>query len=415
MYFAYSGGTSSLNADDQNGICALYPGSGSDCTTTGCPSGQECVSGRCQTATGDGSVCSPCSSNAECTNGSCLRYPDGAGYCGARCTTSADCGGDTCARLSDGTSECVRIVGGTPSCAGSSTGCTSDSQCSSTERCNTSTRLCEPRSGGGGIGAACETGADCGSGVCFAGSCSQSCDWLNPASCPSGFYCSGEAIGSCSAGGICVPGSAGSRAIGEACTSATECASLHCASGVCSTPCIPGGAAGCATGFSCQLGAAPGCGSCQQSGGLGAPCDVNEDCTSRLCAEVNGEGVCTELCEAGSCPTGFGCLAAGPDVSVCVPESGRIGDECVTSDECLSGLCATEAGSGYCTRLCDDGASCPSGYACVDTDDPTISVCRPPAGGCGCSVPGRSDGAVGGLLLAGVVAGLALWRRRRRA
>lgn len=46
MYFAYTGGIDAIGSDDSNGICTLYPGSGStDCTTTGCPSGQECVSG----------------------------------------------------------------------------------------------------------------------------------------------------------------------------------------------------------------------------------------------------------------------------------------------------------------------------------------------------------------------------------
>ncbi|AKF06837.1 matrixin family metalloprotease [Sandaracinus amylolyticus] len=418
MYYAYSGGTSSLRTDDQNGICALYPRSGtSDCTTTGCPSGQVCEGGTCVTMTGDGDVCSPCSSQADCTNGACLQYPGGAGaFCGRACTSSAQCGSDTCVNVG-GSGQCVRLSGGQPSCTSTSTGCTSDSQCSSTQRCNTTTRMCEPRpTTGGPIGADCSAGTDCQSGLCFAGRCSQSCDWLNPASCPGGWYCSGEATGSCGGGGgVCVQGTAGTRAIGESCSAATECASLYCASGRCSTPCTPGGASGCTDGFSCQLGSVPGCGSCQRSGALGDPCEVEVDCTSRLCAVVDGDAFCTERCGEGApCPTGFSCLAAG-DTSVCVPDSGGLGSECDTNADCLGGICAVEDDDTYCTRICNLGAPCPDGFSCVATDDPSVSICRPPAsGGCGCSAPGRGQGARGGLLAIGLLAALATWRARRR-
>lgn len=418
MYFAYSGGISMLNADDQNGICALYPGSGTDCTTTGCPAGQTCEGGVCVTAMGDGSVCSPCMRGSDCSGGGvCLRYPDGAGYCGRACSSSSECGGDQCVNISGVGGQCVRVSGGTPSCASGPSGCTSDSQCSATERCNTATRACEPRSSSGGdIGAACGAGSECRSGLCFAGRCSQSCDWLAPSSCPSGYYCSGEATGACTAGGgVCVAGSAGGGANGAACSAATDCASLYCASGVCTTPCIPGGTSGCAEGYSCQVGAAAGCGSCQRSGSLGDPCDTSDECTSRLCAELDGDGFCTELCESGSCPPGFTC-DTGSGVRVCVPDAGGLGTPCGANEDCLSGLCAMEGDDSYCTRLCDGVATtCPSRFECVATDDPAIGVCRPTSGGgCGCSAPGRGEGARGGLLAIGLLALVAGWRARRR-
>ena len=418
MYFAYSGGTSQLRSDDQNGICALYPGSGgSDCTTTGCPAGQTCQGGTCVTSSSPD--CTPCSTPTDCGGGACIGYPaagGGGSYCGSPCSTSGDCGsGFTCASTSSGRF-CARIVGGTFSCSASPTGCTSDSQCSATQRCNTATGMCEARpSTGGPLGADCSTGGECQSGICFAGRCSQSCDWLNPASCPAGHYCSGEATGACTAGGVCVPGSAGAGAMGAACSAATDCQSLYCASGVCSTPCTPGGAVGCGDGFACQLGAAPGCGSCQRSGSLGDPCDVNEDCTSRLCATVDGDTYCTEVCGEGTCPTGFTCRGDG-EVAVCVPDEGRLGDGCGSNADCLGGICASDGDDSYCTRLCGATEPCPGRFDCVATDDPSVSVCRPqPGGGCGCSAPGRGQSARGALIGLGVLAAIAAWRRRREA
>jgi MYXO-CTERM domain-containing protein len=417
MYFAYSGGISMLNADDQNGICALYPGTGSDCTTTGCPTGQECMGGTCVAMMGDGSVCSPCSSGGDCSGGVCLRYPDGAGYCGRNCTSSAECGSDTCVNISGIGGQCVRLAGGSPSCSSGPSGCTSDAQCPSTERCNTSTGSCEPRpTTGGELGAPCGAGDECRSGLCFAGACSQSCDWLTTTSCPSGWYCSGEATGSCTAGtGVCVAGSAGAGALGAACGAATDCQSLYCASGVCSTPCIPGGTASCAEGFACQVGAAAGCGSCQQSGSMGDPCETSEECTTRLCATIEGDGFCTSLCDTGTCPTGFTCEDAG-GARVCVPGEGALGSPCEMNEDCLGGLCAMEGDRSYCTRLCDGvSTTCPSRFECVATDDPSVGVCRPTSsGGCGCSAPGRGEGARGAMLGLGLLAAAVVWRSRRR-
>ncbi len=127
MYFAYSGGIGAIGSDDEAGICALYPGSGggaTDCTTTGCPSGEECVSGACRPVgggtPGGGDVCEPCTSSSTCggAGDSCLGYPDGRGYCGAACGSNSDCGsGEQCLTLSNGSRQCVRYEGGSASCA----------------------------------------------------------------------------------------------------------------------------------------------------------------------------------------------------------------------------------------------------------------------------------------------------------
>ena len=167
--------------------------------------------------------------------------------------------------------------------------------------------------------------SECNSGTCFftpeGGVCSQSCDWLDPMDCPSGFYCDGDATGACGSG-VCLGGAAGATALGESCAEDTDCASLFCSLGTCATPCIPDGTAGCPDGYTCQIGTTSSCGACKMAGETGDPCGVNEDCESRICAVDGDRTFCTELCmDASTCPDGFTCEAAG-DTSVCVPPEG---------------------------------------------------------------------------------------------
>jgi|GEM_PF-1290917 len=423
MYPSYGGGIVGLGSDDQNGICALYPGSGSDCTTTGCPSGQMCVSGACQTVTGDGNTCSPCRSGADCSGGVCLGYPDGGGYCGTTCGSGADCGsGEMCLSVTGTSPQCIRFSGGSPSCATVPAGCTSDSGCSAAQMCNVATGACVPRvsTGTTPLGGPCEASADCASGSCFAGICTQSCDGLNPDSCPGGFYCNGQATGSCG-DGICQAGAAGAGALGATCTSNTECASIFCASGHCSEPCIPGGAVSCTAGFACQVGPTPGCGACQASlGGVGDPCELNSDCASSLCAiDSDGSTFCTAACsleDPASCDPGFECSMEG-GLQICVPGAGGLGSACAANAECVSGICAMEGGDSYCTRICDDSNTCPGGFSCVEAGDGTTRVCRPRnVGGCGCSAAGSGSGqgAMAGLGILGLALVL-VGRSRRRS
>lgn len=419
MYYAYSGGIASLVADDQNGICALYPGSGSDCTTTGCPSGQECTGGMCVAVMGDGDTCSPCSDGSSCTSGVCLGYPDRNGYCGTTCSSGADCGaGEMCLRLTGIPPQCIRFVGGTPSCEGATpSGCTSDADCAASQMCDRASGDCvaRPPTGTGPLGGPCAAGSDCQSGLCFSGACSESCDGLNPDSCPAGFYCNGQASGTCG-DGLCLAGTAGGGALGDACSTNTDCSTLFCNGGTCSEPCIPGGAVGCADGYACQVGAIRGCGACvTERAGTGDPCAMNEDCASGLCAVQGGNTFCTALCsvdDPASCEPGFECQMAGP-VAVCVPGAGGLGSPCGTNEECVSGICATEGSDTYCTRLCDGANTCPSGFSCVSAGGET-RICRPRnVGGCGCSAVGADRG-LGALAGFGML-GLALLIVRRRS
>lgn len=371
MYFAYGGGTSSISSDDEAGICFLYPGSGpgGDCTTTGCPAGQECVDAVCRPIMGDGSFCSPCTSSGDCSGDSaCLGYAPGTGYCGTRCSGAGDCPpGGQCVNTDAGPF-CVGVVDGRLSCDFEAGGCSSDADCPG-QRCNPTTRECEdiPPTGAD-LGEPCDGNVDCLSGICSVGACSEPCDGFNAGSCRGGFYCDGDANGGCGTG-LCRRGGPGAAAFGAACMLDTDCSTLMCAGGVCTAPCQPGGVAGCAEGQSCQPAAVPGCGMCRPAadlGQVGDPCMGNTDCASGLCASRGGaDDFCTDFCGAEQpCPDGLTCQEIATDVAVCVP---------------------------------------------TPTTAPGTAV----SGGCGCVVRGAdSEDHRGAWVLAGLMA-LLVWRRRR--
>lgn len=430
MYYAYSGGISTLGSDDETGICALYPGGGgspSDCTVTGCPAGEECVGGRCVPGGGGtpptpgGGMCDACTTHSSCGSSGdyCLSYPDGSARCGVACASDGDCGGDRCLTLSNGARQCVRYSGSSPSCSGGggTPGCTSDTDCGAGQRCDRG--VCIDAGGGSApLGDACAVHGDCTSGSCLAGMCVQSCDW--PAGgCPGGFYCDGEATGACGAG-VCLRGLGGAGALGDACSEHADCSNLYCFLGLCSEPCDPSTVGSCPGGGSCQVASLPCRGACSTAGSLGDPCRGNTDCASALCAEAAGLQFCTQICDASSpCPTGTVCTGAGA-VNICVPDGGALGGECAQNEDCATGICAFEEDRAYCTRICDEASPCPNAMGCVASGTPGIRVCQPAdgdligdrhlVGGCA-AAPGPSAPALPLSLLALC---LLVHRKRRR-
>ncbi|MEM6955827.1 MAG: matrixin family metalloprotease [Myxococcota bacterium] len=395
MFFQYRGGVSAIGSDDEAGICFLYPGDGgavTDCTTSGCPAGQECVDRVCQVPVGDGGVCARCATNADCggSTDACLVYPDGVGYCGQGCNSSADCGDDVCARLSSGILQCLRVQDGTPDCSGAAPGpeCTINVDCDADEICEGGS--CVPRPPDrAGLGEGCTSGDECASGVCSLGAggvCTQLCDGFDVTSCPAGFFCDGDASGSCGEG-LCLAGSAGDGTIGTACSLDTDCATLMCDAGLCASPCQPDGAAVCAPGFTCQPSLLVGCGACKPDaslGAIGAACESGADCASGECARRGDRTFCTAFCDdENPCPVGFECLSLG-DFALCIPPEAPGEDAGVGVD----------AGAGT------DGSM----------DDPAV---RRLQGGCGCRVqsgaPGRRTVAFVSLAVLVLV-----FRRRRR-
>ncbi|MCS6798319.1 MAG: matrixin family metalloprotease [Myxococcota bacterium] len=291
MYYAYGGGVSSLNADDERGICTLYPGGGGgpiDGGGTPPPPGPgpgpdpgppEPPSG--------GTTCARCTSDAACSGGRCLRYPDGNGYCGARCSSDADCGGDRCEAASDGSRVCVRRdASGRADCSASAPTPPPEPP---SEPPPSEPPPSEPE---------CRTHGDCGPG--------ERCD---PES------------------GRCVLAPQGR--LGDPCTSGGECVSGLCAEDLerggafCTELCSD--AMPCPAGFSCED-AGGGQGACRPVlAGLGASCRAPSDCASGLCAETaDGRRFCTRTCtDSMPCPGRFDCVPLDDGAtSVCAPGAG---------------------------------------------------------------------------------------------
>jgi uncharacterized protein (TIGR03382 family) len=182
MYAAYLGGNgaASLDADDINGVCDLYPsGAQAECQADDdCPQGQRCLGGACvdQEQAGGGAIGDPCGQNVGCGDGM------------------------FCARDQSGNSFCTRECGG---------GCPAGWICQPVQINNRQANIClpgdeEPNEPGRAYGEACQNSAQCASGFCIGNEsgafCSQACS--GPQDCPPGSDCFQVQGG----GGACVPG-----------------------------------------------------------------------------------------------------------------------------------------------------------------------------------------------------------------
>jgi len=298
---------------------------------------------------GTGAYFDPCTSGANCASGSCTRDRGTASFCTHSCTSDADCAWGHLCQNNGGPRVCVPDDIGAPcstttpatcavgACLGSPSGahcthfCTSAADCAAGYACShlagdTVNFVCI------NIEQTCLHGADCPGGYCTTFGCSAPC--RSPSDCPARIaglpaYACNTSLGS--ADPICIPPSdvMGGDPIGAICPAT---GTNTCRSGACDTDTTP--------------------------------------------------PMCTDACtEHGGCAAGLGCTptANGTDIILVCERAGTLGlgAVCAHGSECASGLCDGSGAVGHCTRLCDDGRGCPTGFSCQTLPGFAISLCRP--------------------------------------
>jgi hypothetical protein len=311
MYAAYLGGTgaSTLDVDDIEGICALYPAQNMpQCTQDSqCPNGQQCIGGQCQNQVMNegmiGDLCnpgSPCLNNLVCVNGGQDNF----------CTQT--CSGNECP------------LGW---------------QCQQVQSNQGVIGLCLPGQEDQGtleFGELCQNGPECLSGLCASNGqtafCTQSC--VNDENCPDQATCYSLRQG----GGACVPNSDSSNPnnpnptesndYGQSCQGREECESDVCVDDGQIT-------------FCSEL--------CSDQD----PCPNQDECYPL----ESGQGVCIP----GSGNSG---MMTPPDSST--TNNGPLGfnEECTSGNECESGLCVNNGQRRFCTQECLDDRMCPMDTVC---------------------------------------------------
>ncbi|MDF2697081.1 MAG: hypothetical protein K0S65_5464 [Labilithrix sp.] len=126
----------SLEKDDIDGVCALYPGTGSaGCDADPCPSGFVCVAGACQRPGDRADVCAPCAPElgaceAAGDDARCIDIgsgPNAGRVCGRACARDEDCGsGFACRPTTEaGDLQCVSLT----ACRNGANTCATDADC----------------------------------------------------------------------------------------------------------------------------------------------------------------------------------------------------------------------------------------------------------------------------------------------
>ena len=126
----------SLEKDDVDGVCALYPGTGAGgCDVLPCPAPFLCIANACQRPHDARDVCSPCervtdACEAAGDDGRCIDIGEGANagrVCGRACATNLDCGaGFHCApTTASGDLQCISDV----ACRNGASPCATDAEC----------------------------------------------------------------------------------------------------------------------------------------------------------------------------------------------------------------------------------------------------------------------------------------------
>lgn len=486
-----------LEAADVESLCgrsdciqtAGYPTLG----TTGLPPYKN-KAGQTLTIPGTRSRLQSCTTDAECGGDpkfKCINK-EYAGFCQFTCTTDVDCpSGEACVsiRCDAGSTQCLdpqkgtayrycaistsvaqcQLPGASGTGGGSSgggSGGTAGSTGGTTGGGGTSGGTTGSTTGGtvgGGAGllrdfcAPCNGPGDCLNGICLSASnntrvCSLQC--YDDTDCGENGLCS---IAEGATQGYCYPKNtacidqqvSARRQLNEACDNESLCApGLVCLqlvnSAVCLEYCSPNGSVTCSTdGFGCvKIDNRNDVGVCFKANMKeGDSCIIPDtslcgDPRSMLCAgtpEKNYlDAQCYKLCgaEFGDCKgSGQSCsLYPNLDIGVCTPPVkptclADIGQACGSTDECASGSCVQRGGESACSRTCSLSlqSGCPRGNRCIDDGDgndkgfcwPEDDKVKAPAkcesgkSGCSCHETSAEEA-----WIAGVVA-VALAARRR--
>lgn len=253
----------------------------------------------------------------------------------------------------------------------------------------------------GQTGDACETGAECESGICLNGLCAEEC--TGDADCPLGQSCKTVEIplegggtqsvmacvqdvpctanGDCADPDVCVVDRAGTEIeltcdtpagpgdIGDACAGDAECASGLCLDGACSAPCDTANDCAGNGEFVCEIQSVP--------TDLGGPQDLTV-CAPRPADICLSDSECTgtDRCVASKSATEL-TFECGPAVG-----AGESGDACAADGDCAQNLCVDGQCAGPCESVGDCGGA-PNRCEVTNVDLGTgamdsAQICLPP-------------------------------------
>jgi hypothetical protein len=344
----------------------------------------------CGDPVGGGELGDSCTADDECASNLCID-----GQCSAPCERTIDCNdgnGFKCepTEVDLGAGGTEEINACRPKAANE---CSSDSDCSGSERCvanKTATqvefRCGSPNAGGGETGADCGTDADCAQNLCLNAKCAGPCASEGDCSAGTDYACEITEVtlsggtdnaeicvpprdctrdAECRVGEVCFiergnPGidstckdpNTGGGQLGDRCTDDANCLANLCYDGrfgqVCSNPCSDD--ADCdAPGYECVTTSVMDGSGAQASAQICAPKDP-PSCTSQ-----------------GDCATGLSCAiienAAGNAlVAACIPSAGGTGTgvSCTDDSECASRVCL----NGDCAAPCTNDNQCGQAQLC---------------------------------------------------
>ncbi|HIA01990.1 MAG TPA: hypothetical protein EYN66_08780 [Myxococcales bacterium] len=138
-----------------------------------------------------------------------------------------------------------------------------------------------------------------------------------------------------------------------------------------------------------------------EPGGMGWPCESNEECDADWCVESPAGGQCSDFCQE-DCPLGWACKqvanTGGDTVWICMPAHPNLCRPCVEDGDCKGSVvigddrCVDYGADGrFCGGECSDDGDCPEGYGCDSeiAGENAPSQCVPVDGPSSCECTGK--------------------------